>query len=136
MSEIGNDVFFYCFEYYNPDGFGFLRFMLPFKGATHCSELRYVLGKGIFAKFRPNDADLEMIDIMTTFFTNFAKFGNPNGDMSVSDDHQLWEQYDPKQPFRHLRVQLPMPAMADDYQRRRTEFWDKIFARNRAKAML
>ncbi|KIH56495.1 Carboxylesterase [Ancylostoma duodenale] len=75
MSEMGNDVFFYCFEYYNPDGFGFLRFMLPFKGATHCSEVRYVLGKGVFAKFRPNDADLEMLDIMTTFFTNFAKYG-------------------------------------------------------------
>lgn len=96
MAEYGNEVYFYCFEYFNPDGFGFLRFMLPYKGecrdsvpvvkahsprnpqfsgATHCSELRYVLGKGVFSKFRPNQDDLEMLDIMTTFFTNFAKHG-------------------------------------------------------------
>ncbi|KAK6750229.1 hypothetical protein RB195_002304 [Necator americanus] len=136
MAENGNDVYFYCFEYYNPDGFGFLRFMLPFKGATHCSELRYVLGKGVFAKFRPNEADLKMIDIMTTFFTNFAKYGNPNGEHSVTDNKQLWERYDHKQPFRHLRIQLPMLAMADDYQQRRTEFWEKIFTKNRVKAAL
>ncbi|KHJ81626.1 hypothetical protein OESDEN_18686 [Oesophagostomum dentatum] len=75
MSENGNDVYFYCFEYFNPDGFGFLRFMMPFKGATHCSEVRYVLGKGVFAKFRPNASDLDMIDMMTTYFSNFAKYG-------------------------------------------------------------
>uniref|UniRef100_A0A0K0D6F3 COesterase domain-containing protein n=1 Tax=Angiostrongylus cantonensis TaxID=6313 RepID=A0A0K0D6F3_ANGCA len=75
MTEYGNEVYFYCFEYYNPDGFGVFRFLLPFKGATHCSEIRYILGKGVFSKFKPSNNDLKMLDMMTDFFTNFAKNG-------------------------------------------------------------
>ncbi|KAK6036447.1 hypothetical protein COOONC_26048 [Cooperia oncophora] len=136
MSECGNNVYFYCFDYFNPDGFGFLRFMLPYKGSTHCSELRYVLGKGIFSKFKPNHEDLKMLDIMTAYFTNFAKYGNPNGDQSSSENGSLWELYDPTQPYRHLHIQLPTPVMADDYQKRRMELWDKILQKNRSRARL
>lgn len=47
--------------------------------------MRYVLGKGIISKFRPNENDKKMIEVMTTYFTNFAKFGSEND--FVDDDH-------------------------------------------------
>uniref|UniRef100_A0A1I7XQY1 Carboxylic ester hydrolase n=1 Tax=Heterorhabditis bacteriophora TaxID=37862 RepID=A0A1I7XQY1_HETBA len=75
MAKYGHEVYFYSFEYCNPDGFGLVRFLLPFRGATHCTEIRYVLGKGIISKFHPNQDDHRMIKIMTTYFTNFAKYG-------------------------------------------------------------
>ncbi|KJH47213.1 Carboxylesterase [Dictyocaulus viviparus] len=136
MTEYGNDVYFYCLEYFNPDGFGLLRFLLPFKGATHCSEVRYVLGKGIFSKFKPNENDLKMLEIMTNFFTNFAKYGNPNGDQSHPETKSIWEPYDISKPYRHLRIQLPTPVMSENYQRQRTKFWDRVINKNRTKALL
>nr|CDJ88982.1 Carboxylesterase domain containing protein [Haemonchus contortus] len=110
MSEYGNNVYFYCFDYFNPDGFGFLRFILPYKGSTHCSEVRYVLGKGVFSKFKPNHDDLKMLDIMTTYFTNFAKYGDPCGDRSSSTEESEWELYSPAQPYHEgviTRALLP-----------------------------
>ncbi|PIO65819.1 hypothetical protein TELCIR_12493 [Teladorsagia circumcincta] len=136
--------------------------MLCCLGSTHCSEVRYVLGKGIFSKFKPNHDDLKMLDIMTAYFTNFAKYGylllfiyernvpmeaehsgnvyppcrNPSGDGSSSDKQPIWELYDPKQPYRHLHIQLPTPVMADDYQKRRMELWEKVLQKNRSRARL
>ncbi|VDM57599.1 unnamed protein product [Angiostrongylus costaricensis] len=136
MTEYGNEVYFYCFEYYNPDGFGIFRFLLPFKGATHCSEVRYILGKGVFSKFKPSNNDLKMLDMMTDFFTNFAKNGNPNVGRSCSNNKIKWEPYDVTKPYRHLLIQLPAPTMADDYQGRRAKFWEQITLRNRTKAQL
>ena len=46
-----------------------------FAAATHCTEIRYVLGKGIISKFRPNEDDRKMIELMTGYFSNFAKYG-------------------------------------------------------------
>uniref|UniRef100_A0A915EDW0 Carboxylic ester hydrolase n=1 Tax=Ditylenchus dipsaci TaxID=166011 RepID=A0A915EDW0_9BILA len=48
-------------------------------GATHCSELPYIFHRGIIANFHPSADDLEMVDYFTTLLTNFAKYGNPNG---------------------------------------------------------
>ncbi|PAV86745.1 hypothetical protein WR25_20951 isoform B [Diploscapter pachys] len=79
MASLNHNVYFYSFEYCNPDNMGFFGYFMPFKAATHCTELRYVLGKGIISKFKPNDNDLKMIEIMTTYFTSFAKYGDPNG---------------------------------------------------------
>ncbi|WKY04925.1 hypothetical protein Q1695_005717 [Nippostrongylus brasiliensis] len=137
MTQYGNEVYFYCFDYANPDGFGWLRFTMPFKGATHCSDVRYVLGKGIFSKFNPNQEDLDMIEIMTTYFSNFAKYGNPNGDPSLTDHKTpLWEPFDITQPFRHLSIQHPKPTMADEYFRKRMELWERVMARNRSRSLI
>lgn len=43
--------------------------------ATHCHDLRYLFGKGLYAKFRPNMDDMHMLDITATFFINYAKYG-------------------------------------------------------------
>ncbi|VDM85961.1 unnamed protein product [Strongylus vulgaris] len=62
-------------------------------GATHCPS-------GVTSSEK-------MLDIMTTLFSNFAKYGNPNDDPSASSNGKIWEPYDCKQPFRHLRINLP-----------------------------
>ena len=87
MTELGHEVYLYSFDYCNPDGFGLFGYAMPFKSmpphkylfyifieATHCSEIRYLLGKGVISKFKPNQDDLKMLEIMTTHFTNFAKY--------------------------------------------------------------
>ncbi|GMS89145.1 hypothetical protein PENTCL1PPCAC_11319 [Pristionchus entomophagus] len=72
-------VYTYVFEYSNRNAYGLLSFLMPIKEATHCTELNYLFGKGILwpYKFTPND--LQMLHLFTTAFTNFAKYGNPNG---------------------------------------------------------
>ncbi|CAD6190683.1 unnamed protein product [Caenorhabditis auriculariae] len=127
MAKMGHDVYFYSFEHFNPNGFGIFKWIMPFVAATHCMEIRYVLGKGVISKFKPDEDDLKMIHIMTNYFTNFAKYGTPN---SRSDDLKVWEKHSPENPFRHLRIKLPTAEMVDDYQARRAEFWDEIRAAN------
>jgi para-nitrobenzyl esterase len=49
-------------------------------GAAHGEDLPYVFGHpGIFSKTPPSDADKRTSEIMATYWTNFAKNGNPNG---------------------------------------------------------
>lgn len=75
MSSAGHEVYLYNFVYCNPNSFGLFAFRVPFVAATHCYELRYLFGKGMFAKFRPNNDDLKILDLLTTMFTNYAKTG-------------------------------------------------------------
>lgn len=49
-------------------------------GAWHSSDLWYFFGT-LDNSWRPNtDKDYELSNIMVSYLTNFAKFGNPNGD--------------------------------------------------------
>lgn len=75
MTKLGHTVYQYCFEYCNPNGFGLLGYVLPFKAATHGTELPYIFKKGVISYFNPNEDDLKVVEIMTTYFTNFAKYG-------------------------------------------------------------
>jgi carboxylesterase type B len=54
---------------------GLFAYRVPFVAATHCYELRYLFGKGMFAKFRPDETDLKVLDLMSTMWTNYAKTG-------------------------------------------------------------
>ena len=47
---------------------------LPFKAATHGSELRYIIGEG-FGQFTPNEEELKVMDMMGALVSNFAKYG-------------------------------------------------------------
>uniref|UniRef100_A0A8R1DZ36 G_PROTEIN_RECEP_F1_2 domain-containing protein n=1 Tax=Caenorhabditis japonica TaxID=281687 RepID=A0A8R1DZ36_CAEJA len=117
----GNEVFFYTFEYANPEGFGMFGGMLPFKAATHCTELRYLLGEGVYSKFDPSDEDLKLLDKTTTLFANFAKYGNPNGKSSAG-----WEKYSAERPERHFRISQPDCEMRDVYHEGRIQFVETI----------
>uniref|UniRef100_A0A915CXQ4 Carboxylesterase type B domain-containing protein n=1 Tax=Ditylenchus dipsaci TaxID=166011 RepID=A0A915CXQ4_9BILA len=124
MVSAGHDVYLYNMTYFNPDGFGFFTFRMPFLAATHCHDLRYLVGKGLYSKFRPNYDDLCMLYNMTSLWTNFAKFGNPNG---LKNDKQNWERISVEDTYKHFQLDL-QPSMKPDYQDRRADFWLNEFA--------
>lgn len=88
------------------------------------------MGEGLYCKFEPNETDLEMLDKMTTLYSNFAKFGwdiensepllcvfsNPNGYESFG-----WEAFSLGKPMRHYRIAWPESGMKDNWQGGRTE---------------
>uniref|UniRef100_A0A1I8B4P9 COesterase domain-containing protein n=1 Tax=Meloidogyne hapla TaxID=6305 RepID=A0A1I8B4P9_MELHA len=71
-------IFLYNMKHFNPNEFGFVGLRMPFYAATHCHDLRYLVGKGLYSKFRPNIDDKQVMHIIGTLFTNFVKYGNPN----------------------------------------------------------
>uniref|UniRef100_A0A1I7TFI7 Carboxylic ester hydrolase n=1 Tax=Caenorhabditis tropicalis TaxID=1561998 RepID=A0A1I7TFI7_9PELO len=117
----GDDVWLYMFDYCNPDGFGALKDALPYVAPTHGIELRYLFGDGIFSKFEPTEDELKMLDKLTTIFSNFAKYGNPNETGSSK-----WEKYDPNRPGRHYRISYPDSGMVDEYCGGRWKFLEEI----------
>ena len=93
-------------------------------GAFHSDEIEYVFGnldsrKG--AHFTPEDYKLS--ELMQTYWTNFAKTGNPNGDSAPQ-----WPQYDAAGNWQVMRLS-PDPGAAPDSHRARYLFlqsiWDK-----------
>lgn len=63
--------------------------------------MTYLFGVSIVFNFRFNDADRQMIDLMTRMWTNFAKFGNPNGPYEDSTVFNFkWESTTEEEPTR------------------------------------
>uniref|UniRef100_A0A915BS42 Carboxylesterase type B domain-containing protein n=1 Tax=Parascaris univalens TaxID=6257 RepID=A0A915BS42_PARUN len=119
MTCAGHVVYLYNFEYY-PSSLGLLGWWFPFLAATHCTELPYLFGKGIIHSFSPNASDLEMLDRFTTFFTNFAKYGNPNG---VAEE--LWRPLEVSHTWSYLNINKTC-RMMDDFHDRRAAFWNTL----------
>ncbi|KAI1726153.1 carboxylesterase family domain-containing protein [Ditylenchus destructor] len=119
MVMAGHTVYLYNMTYFNVDSFGFFAFRMPFLAATHCHDLRYLFGKGLYSKFRPNYDDLCMLDIVATLWTNFAKFQDPNGS---EESKIIWYPISESDTYKHLNIDLE-PQMMSDYQGRRAEFW-------------
>jgi len=69
-------VFYYYFAHVPP-----YPAASPFAGwgAGHWSELRYSFGHLDQEPFAWTDADHRLADAMTTYWTNFARTGDPNG---------------------------------------------------------
>jgi para-nitrobenzyl esterase len=61
------------------------------RGAQHAAEIKYVL-KNIDTKTASED-DLKLSELMATYWTNFAKFGDPNG-----KDLPAWPEFNEKNP--------------------------------------
>ncbi|CCD72925.2 Carboxylic ester hydrolase [Caenorhabditis elegans] len=119
LARAGNCVYFYVFDFWNPDGFGPVGSIVPFKGAAHCSELRYIIGEGVYSKFDANEKDLKMMEYMTTMFTNFAKYGNPNIPGVTN-----WETY--TEGSRHFHIDSTDSEMKDSFQENRCQFLKQI----------
>uniref|UniRef100_A0A914XAM3 Carboxylesterase type B domain-containing protein n=1 Tax=Plectus sambesii TaxID=2011161 RepID=A0A914XAM3_9BILA len=126
MMATGNEVYLYSFDYFNPKSFGLLSWKVPFKAATHCTELAYLFGVGIIFSFKFNELDNEMIDIMTKLWTNFAKHGNPNGN-SIAGGTQTfnWEPISEDHCCRYLSIGSK-PQMREDYANGNSQFWAEV----------
>ncbi|GMS94685.1 hypothetical protein PENTCL1PPCAC_16860, partial [Pristionchus entomophagus] len=92
--ELQNDpVYLYTFEHFNPDVMGIFLDMAPVQDVTHTCELFYLFKIATLIASVPEITETEqrLMDQFTTAFTNFAKFGNPNGGHRYSSLPARWE---------------------------------------------
>ncbi|ULT90338.1 hypothetical protein L3Y34_008588 [Caenorhabditis briggsae] len=125
-ANYGNDVWLYVFDYSEPSGFGPQREFASFVGATHATDLRYILGEGFYSEFKPTDDEIKMIDKITEIYSNFGKYGNPNETGS-----QEWERYNPEHQRRHYRISYPRGNMRDEYCPERMEYLKEVRKNNK-----
>ncbi|CAI2353620.1 unnamed protein product [Caenorhabditis sp. 36 PRJEB53466] len=123
--KYGSNVWFYVFDYCHPEGYGELADIMPFVAPTHCTDLRYILGEGLYNNFQPTEDELKMVDKMTTMYTNFAKYGNPN-DVGSTD----WERYTLERPLRHFHIGYPDGEMRNDFHADKMKFLEEVRANN------
>ncbi|KAK0424071.1 hypothetical protein QR680_008483 [Steinernema hermaphroditum] len=123
MASNGHEVYFYSFDYDRSGRFGLIARLIPFIGATHGTELPYLLGKGVVANFHPDDEDRAMIDVFTTLFANFCRYGDPNGKSEVRN----WETHSLEQPYRYYSIDHPKCEMKEEFENRTAEIWKEAF---------
>uniref|UniRef100_A0A1I7Y5K5 Carboxylic ester hydrolase n=1 Tax=Steinernema glaseri TaxID=37863 RepID=A0A1I7Y5K5_9BILA len=126
MTEHGSRVFFYTFEHFNADSSWPLNFLMPFKGATHCTELQYLFDVNLFLMpYRRTKSDRRVLDHVTRMWTNFVKYGDPNGDGVFEFDFE-WLPVDKEHPERHLKIR-ELSAMSETFEQRRVQELARIF---------
>jgi para-nitrobenzyl esterase len=88
--------------------------------ANHSGEIEYVFGTLDSKKLPWRPEDYKLSEAMGTYWTNFAKTGNPNG-AGVPE----WPRYEGKNRFQVMHL-AAKPQAAPDAQRRQYEFLDKV----------
>lgn len=88
-------------------------------GARHAGEIEYVFGQLKSLNVPLEQGDWKVSDLMMSYWTNFAKKGDPNG-----SGLPKWPRYDKTSGYEvmHLNVQS---AASPDSQRERYEFLDR-----------
>jgi para-nitrobenzyl esterase len=90
--------------------------------AYHSAEIEYVFGTLDSKKLPWRAEDYKLSEIVGTYWTNFAKTGNPNGDGTA-----VWPQYEEKSGYQVIHL-LATPRAAGDKQKEQFEFLDKVAA--------
>jgi para-nitrobenzyl esterase len=95
-------------------------------GARHAGEIEYVFGALDSSPKVPWQAeDRKLSDVMMSYWTNFARTGDPNG-----PGLPTWPRYDPTKGTQVLHLDSEVRAMPD-MLRPRYEFLDTYFAKQR-----
>ncbi|XP_013141630.1 PREDICTED: esterase B1-like [Papilio polytes] len=93
--------------------------------ACHADDLPYIFPMKMFTKNNPNidiSRVIELIDRVTTLWTNFAKYGNPTPDGSLG---VIWKPYSLEgQDFLDIGNNLVAGNAPDKEE---LEFWERIF---------
>ncbi len=110
----GSPVYRYYFvrpapgDKYNPAG----------SGAFHSDEIEYVFGmldSRVGAVWQPEDYKIS--DLMETYWTNFARTGNPNGDSGAAGQGvPNWPQYDAAGGWQVMNIDVDPHATPDKHR--------------------
>lgn len=106
----GKPVYRYHFERPSPAD----KYHPAGSGAFHSDEIEYVFGtldSRVDAKWQPEDYKLS--DLIETYWTNFAKTGDPNG-----GDAPQWPQYNAQDQWQILHLDVDTHAGLDPYRDR------------------
>ncbi|CAI4226193.1 unnamed protein product [Auanema sp. JU1783] len=106
----GSPVYFYSYDYFNPKMWGMVGLRMPYKDSTHCTEIAYLFAVGLISSFEYTEEDLQMLDYTTRLWTNFCKYGDPNG-----KDEAEWLPATLEHPQRHFQIDL-QSTMSDVYK--------------------
>ncbi|ULU01595.1 hypothetical protein L3Y34_001725 [Caenorhabditis briggsae] len=119
-------IYMYSFDYCNQKAYGIMGWKMPFKDATHCTDISYVVGNHIVMPLDFNEEDYKMIDITTRLWTNFAKYGDPNGegDDAAELEHK-WEPATIENPQVHMSLSL-QPKLLPIYKQERPLYMAKL----------
>jgi para-nitrobenzyl esterase len=97
------------------------------RGASHASEIDYVFDSLDLSKAAWTDADRKLADQMSSYWTNFAKQGDPNG-----AGLPKWPAYSEKSGYEVMTLEAD-PHAAPAKHQDRYEFLDSVAAEARAK---
>jgi para-nitrobenzyl esterase len=97
------------------------------RGASHASEIDYVFDSLDLSKAAWTDADRKLADQMSSYWTNFAKHGDPNG-----AGLPKWPAYSEKTGYEVMTLDADSHATPAKH-RDRYEFLDSVAADARAK---
>ena len=110
--------------------YGFDQVPLPSEGhaaeaglAYHSAEIEYVFGTLDWKKIPWRPEDYKLSEEMGTYWTNFAKAGNPNG-AGLAE----WPKYERKNGYQVMHL-APAPRALPDTKREQFLFLDKTLAK-------
>ncbi|XP_044730504.1 venom carboxylesterase-6-like isoform X2 [Chrysoperla carnea] len=122
-------VYFYKFAYKGR----FSHFYSPFTnetiGASHHDELMYLFYISVhylsFPFFEPTDPEIEMVEKMTTLWSNFIKSGNPTPEKEEVTNNVIWRPFTlNEETYMNIDSNLTMEKdLFDD----RYALWENLF---------
>uniref|UniRef100_A0AC35UF05 Carboxylic ester hydrolase n=1 Tax=Rhabditophanes sp. KR3021 TaxID=114890 RepID=A0AC35UF05_9BILA len=120
--ENGVEPYVYIFTYCTPKQFGLLKYKTPYVASTHCWDISHIVQVGIISNWDFTADDLLVVENMTKFWTNFAKYSNPNGQPGSENYTELWHPATKVNPNKCLKINL-VPEMSDHFFENRADFW-------------
>ncbi|CAB3258060.1 unnamed protein product [Arctia plantaginis] len=114
-------IYRYLFSYNGGRNFIKFRDGIDAEGATHGDELGYLFDPDLFGD-AITARDQSVIDTITTFWTNFAKFGDPTP--SELSPVTLWPVLDERSNYIDIGT---TPLVEAGYRKDQITFWDSFY---------
>ncbi|KAK5647002.1 hypothetical protein RI129_005466 [Pyrocoelia pectoralis] len=96
-------------------------------GVCHADELQYLfpVGDSLFPNQKQDELDKRMIELVTSLWTNFAKFGDPTPELN-NVIHTKWESVKSKEDFEYYYIGGGGVHAAKSLLPKRTHFWRSL----------